>query len=285
MYIWTVSLKTLKTAYLLLLYIITTDSWFEWIRWWDSETERHKYKHRLPSLFPFTRYWRSPWQWLESRKVQTEYARSSSKSSIGGGEAFSSPVHGEAKGEGVNDLSHKTWIVGLILYCWGRPDLLYGIEGFLNPRHLHESGVYLTALLSWSWFCVLSLSPNQWSVIGTLEGSPDHGKSGGWNDTPEWGDSSTSKSQNVHSLSVIVGSQEAGDFLDCVLCLTIGLEIITRVEADVNLQEVKEGAQDLKNKLLPLICHNVFKQARGAEQMIEQGLCHLQCCVKSPEVN
>lgn len=32
-------------------------------------------------------------------------------------------------------------------------------------------------------------------------------------------------------------------------------------------------------------CHNVFWQARGAEQMIEQGLCHLQCCVKPLEVN
>lgn len=54
----------------------------------------------------------------------------------------------------------------------------------------------------------------------------------------------------VHaSLSVIVGSQEAGDFLDCVLRMTIGLGIITRGEADANSQEVKEGAQDFRNKL------------------------------------
>uniref|UniRef100_A0A673K5Y5 Matrix metalloproteinase-19-like n=1 Tax=Sinocyclocheilus rhinocerous TaxID=307959 RepID=A0A673K5Y5_9TELE len=63
--------------------------------------------HRLPSLFPFTRYWRCPWRWLESRKDQTVYARPSSKSNIGGGGAFSSPVPGETEG-GVNGLSHKT---------------------------------------------------------------------------------------------------------------------------------------------------------------------------------
>ncbi len=47
------------------------------------------------------------------------------------------------------------------------------------------------------------------------------------------------------------GSQEAGDFLDCVLHMTIGLGIITREEADENPQEVKEGGQDFRNKLWP----------------------------------
>lgn len=76
------------------------------------------------------------------------------------------------------------------MYYGGRPDLLDGIDWFLNAMHLHGSGVYLTLT------------------------------------------------------SVTVDSQEAGNFLDFVLCLFISLGIITRGEADGNHQEGEEGAQD-----------------------------------------
>ncbi len=82
-----------------------------------------------------------------------------------------------------------------------------------------------------------------------------------------------------------VGPEISPNLLNLPLSLAVGLGVIPWGEADGDIEEFEERFPDTGDKLWPTIGDNIFRDAEGAEEIMEEGLCRFKGCGQTLEGN
>ncbi len=72
--------------------------------------------------------------------------------------------------------------------------------------------------------------------------------------------------------------EKSPNLLNLPLSLAVSRGVIPRGEADGDIEDLEESLPDMGYNLWPTVGDNIFRDAEGTEEIMEEGLCCFEGC-------